>query len=98
MKSVALVVFPGFQILDLVAVSVFELANKIAPRPLYDIHVVSEHGGVVRSSSGATVETQDYRAQDWDTVVIGGSLDLAPSSPRLRAFLREALGRSRRGG
>jgi transcriptional regulator GlxA family with amidase domain len=96
MKSVALVVFPGFQILDLVAVSVFELANRIAPRPLYEVHVVSEHGGPVRSSSGVPVETRDCHGQDWDTVVMGGALDVAPSSPGLRAFLGRALQHSRR--
>ena len=96
MKSVAVVTFPGFQILDLVATSVFELANKLAPKPLYDIRVVSEHGGPVRSSAGVTVETEDCHARDWDTVVMGGALDVAPSSPGLRAFLERALRRSRR--
>lgn len=96
MKGVALVVFPGFQILDLVAVSVFELANRLAPRPLYDIRVVSERGGPVPSSAGVPVQTQDCHLQDWDTVVMGGALDVAPSSPGLRSFLQRALERSRR--
>jgi transcriptional regulator GlxA family with amidase domain len=96
MKRLAVVVFPGFQILDLVAVSVFELANKLAPRPLYEIRVVSEQGGAVRSSAGVPVETQCWRGQRWDTVVVTGGLDVEPSSPGLRAFLRRAQGSARR--
>jgi len=95
-KRVAVVVFPGFQILDLVAVSVFELANKLAPKPLYDIRVVSEHGGAVASSAAVPVETQCFRGQRWDTVVVTGGLELAPSSPALRAFLSRSLGSARR--
>ncbi len=96
MKRVAVVVFPGFQILDLVAVSVFELANKLAPKPPYDIRVVSERGGAVRSSAGVPVESQCWRGQRWDTVVVTGGLELEPSSPGLRSFLKRELDRTRR--
>ncbi|MEE3623746.1 hypothetical protein UCD39_07035 [Nitrospirillum sp. BR 11752] len=45
MRRVGVVVFPGFQILDLVVVTVFEVANILAGRPVYDVHLVSEMGG-----------------------------------------------------
>ena len=35
MRRIAIVVFPGFQVLDLVVVSVFELANQQLARPAY---------------------------------------------------------------
>ena len=56
MKRVGLVIFPGFQILDLVAISVFELANMAGPAPAYEIELLSEHGGPVASSSGVPIE------------------------------------------
>jgi transcriptional regulator GlxA family with amidase domain len=95
-KRVAVVVFPDFQILDLVAVSVFELANKLAPKPLYDIRLVSEQGGSVPSSSGVRVETQCFRGQRFDTVVVTGGLELTPSSPGLRSYLANCLRGTRR--
>ena len=45
MKRLGLVVFPGFQILDLAAASVFEVANLFASRPTYEVALYSEHGG-----------------------------------------------------
>ncbi len=42
MKRIGLVVFPGFQILDMAAASVFEMANLEVADPAYEIDVVSE--------------------------------------------------------
>ncbi|RDK03942.1 GlxA family transcriptional regulator [Paraburkholderia lacunae] len=96
MKRIGVVVFPGFQILDLVANSVFELANMEAPQPEYEVEVISEHGGMVRSSSGVQVATQPFGDPSYDTVVVTGALRIEPSSPGLLAFLNEALAASRR--
>jgi transcriptional regulator GlxA family with amidase domain len=96
MKRIGVVVFPGFQILDMVAVSVFEIANMEAGEPAYEIEVISEHGGPVRSSSGVQVETKAFDDPAYDTVVVTGALLLEPSSPDLLAFLNRALAASRR--
>jgi len=96
MKRIGLLVFPGFQILDLVAVSVFELANAAAPDPLYDIELVSERGGSVQSSSGVQVDTRAFDRPAFDTLMVAGSTVIEPVSPGLVAFLREALPQTRR--
>jgi transcriptional regulator GlxA family with amidase domain len=52
MKRLGIVTFPGFQILDLAAAGVFEVANLLADRKTYDVMLLSERGGSVVSSSG----------------------------------------------
>ncbi|MGL5165525.1 MAG: GlxA family transcriptional regulator [Afipia sp.] len=96
MKRIGLVVFPGFQILDLVAISVFELANTAAKANVYDIEVLSEHGGLVASSSGVPVETRRFGKTKFDTVMVMGWMAPLPSSPGLLAFLNSASKASRR--
>src|SRR5260221_6662614 len=96
MRHVGVVLFPGFQILDLVVVSAFELANEIAPRPIYDIRLYSEEGGGVTSSSGVRVDTVAFDDAAFDTVMVTGTMNIAPSSPKLLGFLRVASTASRR--
>ena len=96
MKRIGVVVFPGFQILDMVAISVFELANLEVAQPEYAVEVISEQGGMVRSSSGVEIATQPFGDPAYDTVVVTGSMQIEPSSAALLAFLNDALGASRR--
>jgi len=96
MKRTGVVVFPGFQILDMIAVSVFELANIEAKQPVYEIELISEHGGQVRSSSGVRVDTVAFDDPAFDTVVVTGAMNVEPASPGLCAFLNRALAASRR--
>ncbi|WP_044564741.1 GlxA family transcriptional regulator [Azospirillum sp. B4] len=76
MKRVGIVVFPGFQILDLVVVTVFEVANGISGTPVYDVHLVSEGGGRVVSSSGVAVETDAPGDPAYDTLMVAGALEM----------------------
>ncbi len=96
MKRIGFVVFPGFQILDLVAISVFELANKTAKAPVYDIEVLSEHGGLVPSSSGVPIETRRFDKTKFDTIIVMGWMVPQPSSHDLLKFLNSASKASRR--
>ncbi len=96
MKHVGVVVFPGFQILDMVAVSIFELANLELGEPGYQVEVISEHGGMVRSSSGVEIASRPFGDPAYDTVVVTGAMEIAPSSPGLLSFLTDALAASRR--
>jgi len=96
MRHVGVVVFPGFQILDMVAISVFELANLEAGQPEYQVEVISEHGGMVRSSAGVEIATRRFSDPAYDTVVVTGAMQIAPSSSGLLAFLIDALAASRR--
>jgi transcriptional regulator GlxA family with amidase domain len=96
MKRIGVVVFPGFQILDMVAISVFELANLEVGQPAYAVEIVSEHGGMVRSSAGVEIATKPFGDPAYDTVMVTGAMHIEPSTPALLAFLNEALGASRR--
>jgi transcriptional regulator GlxA family with amidase domain len=96
MQNIAVVVFPGFQILDLAAVAAFELANAHVGKEVYRVQLVSEDGGLVVSSSGIAVDTKRFTTPRFDTVVMTGSLDIPPASEKLRRFLRNAAEGTRR--
>jgi len=96
MKRIGLVVFPGFQILDMAAATVFEMANREGPGGTYEIHVVSEGGGPVRSSMGAEVQTIALDPGGYDTLLVAGANTWAPASPPLLRLLDCALETTRR--
>lgn len=95
-RSIAFVVFDGFQLVDMAAVSVFELANDCPGGPHYDLVLLSEHGGAVRSSSGVKVESQQFDARIYDTVMVAGAMTAIVSSPAFVDFLRQSSTLSRR--
>ncbi len=96
-KSIAIVVFPGFQIVDMAAVTVFEVANLLPGGPYYRIEILSEEGGSVPSSSVVSVDSAPFGAPGFDTLVVTGGMELVYSaSPRLLDFLRAAGAASRR--
>lgn len=96
MHRIGIVVFPGFQVLDLVAASVFELANQQADKPVYEIELVSERGGDIVSSSGIQVRSTPLGNGSFDTLMVTGAMTPAESSAGLLAFLRSALPDTRR--
>lgn len=98
MRTVALLLRPDFQVMSLAALSAFEMANLAAQATLYDIQVLSEHGGLVASSLRTAVDTAPLGRADFDTVLVSGAMDGAPASAAVLAFLREAASRSRRVG
>ncbi len=97
MKRIGLIVFPGFQILDLCAATTFELANLTASQPVYDIQLLSEKGGLVRSSVGINVETRPFEQPQFDTLMVGGGqVKAMAASSGLTAFLQAAQPVTRR--
>jgi len=89
---------PGFQALDLMATTVFEIANHLDGGPFYDVTLLSEQGGVLGSSSGVGVFTEAFERHDYDTLIVAGimqPLTQRPSSAFLD-FLRDASHASRR--
>jgi transcriptional regulator GlxA family with amidase domain len=95
-KRVAVLVFPGFQILDLAAIAAFELANMQMGSEFYGMEVLSEEGGAVRSSSGVNVDSARFGATKFDTLIMTGALTVAPTSDGMCDFLRVAVRTSRR--
>jgi transcriptional regulator GlxA family with amidase domain len=95
-KRLGIIVFPGFQILDLAAACVFEMANLLGPRKTYDVVLLSEQGGSVISSSGIAVQTEPFGDPAWDTVLLAGDNETATPSEGLVKFVLEAAAASRR--
>jgi transcriptional regulator GlxA family with amidase domain len=62
----------------------------------YDIEVLSEHGGLVPSSSGVPVETRRFGKAKFDTIIVMGWMVPQPSSRALLKFLHSASKVSRR--
>ena len=95
MQRIGFIVFPGFQVMSCAAMSVFEFANKEVGEPVYDVRLLSETGGSVRSSIGFSVETEPLDGRSFDTVVVGGN-HTGALTPRVIKFLRLGLERYRR--
>ncbi|MEP6503750.1 MAG: GlxA family transcriptional regulator [Betaproteobacteria bacterium] len=96
MFKIAFVVSPGFQIMSLTAMSVFEFANIAAGEPVYDVQLLSEHGGAVTNSLGFAMQTKPFGRMAYDTVIVGGGTGIEPVTPGVQAFLRKAALRARR--
>ena len=96
MQRIGFTALPGFQVLSVGALSVFEFANKEMDGPVYDVHLLSETGGSIRSSIGISVETEPFDDTIFDTLIVGGSAEIGSLTPGVIKFLRQALGRCRR--
>ena len=96
MHSIGFTVFPGFQVMCLAAVTVFEVANLEAGEPVYDVRLLSETGGPVPTSAGFSVATEAFGTAGFDTVIIGAGTVIEPSTPGLLAFVRRSLATARR--
>jgi transcriptional regulator GlxA family with amidase domain len=99
MHRVGLVVPNDFQLLNLAPLSAFELVRLPSGQSRYEIHLLSEHGGVVRSSSGLALETTAFGDPRFDTFIIGAITrfdELPPSTAALIAFVQEVARVSRR--
>jgi transcriptional regulator GlxA family with amidase domain len=96
MQRVGFVVPSGFQVLSLSMLTVLEFANRAMGEPAYEIELLSETGGLVRSSIGVSVETKAVDRTRYDTLIVAGGIDVAPTAPGLVDILREAPDRHRR--
>ena len=96
MLTIGFVVTPGFPVMSLAALSVFEFANTSTEKRLYDVRILSDDGVPVSSASNTSLETSGFGDARFDTVIIGGNTRVVPTSPKLLAFLAEAAKSSRR--
>lgn len=96
MLGIGFVVVPGFQMMSLAALSVFEMANFIAGEKFYSIRVLSEGGGPVPSSIGTSMDTRRFSKPEFDTLLVSGILEPAASSSGLLRFIRRASTSCRR--
>lgn len=98
MLRVGIVLYPGFQVMNLGVTTVLEFANRSAANPLYSVHLLSERGGLVPTSAGFCVTTEAFDDRAFDTLLVVGDNDIQPASPGLVAFLQKAAPCARRIG
>lgn len=96
MHSIGFLVFPGFQVMGFTAVTAFEVANLARERELYRVTLLSETGGLVRSSAGFSVETEAFGSGSFDSLVIGAATQISSMSPAVLDYIREASKSCRR--
>jgi transcriptional regulator GlxA family with amidase domain len=98
-RSIAVLVFDDFQLLDATGpIAAFEMPNRGAQVPPYEIHIISREGGAVRSSSGAALLSERWSSASFDTLLVAGGQGTygAATCPKTLAFVRAAAERSRR--
>ena len=100
---IGLVIFPGAQILSTAPIAVFEMANATLGKsggpmgqPFYDLVVLSETGGPVRTSVGITIGSEPFGTPDFDTLIIGAGTEIEEASPALVDFIQRGIKVSRR--
>jgi len=97
MQRIGYIVVPDFQVMVFAGISVFEFANQTgAGGPHYDIHLLSEHGGPVRSSLGYSVMTEPLDDSHFDTIVVSSVIGVAPAGPAVTGFLQKSMRSARR--
>lgn len=105
-RVVVIVVFDGIQILDVTGpAAVFAAANDATGSARYDVHILSAHGGPVRSNCGIAVATapiSSVLAESVDTVLFSGGDDDAviavADNADVRAWVMRASATCRRLG
>jgi len=95
-QRIGFTLLPGFQVMSFAVISVFEFANREIGEQVYDLHLLSETGGPIRSSIGISVATEPFDETNFDTLMVGGSALAGALTPGVIKFLRQALERSRR--
>jgi transcriptional regulator GlxA family with amidase domain len=94
MRKVGFIVYPGYQAMGLALTAPFEIANRQAAEPVYDIRMLSKAGGPVRTSLGFQVSTEPFSAEPYDLIVVGASFEDVP--PETVEFIRHARSHCRR--
>jgi transcriptional regulator GlxA family with amidase domain len=94
---IGFIAYPHFQVLSLCTVSTFECANMLSAKPLYELRMLSENGGPIRTSSGLILETTKFNDEQYDTLIVLGTLVDNPTfTPGLVEFVKNAARASRR--
>lgn len=96
-RRIGLVLCPNFDFMGLAVTSPFAVANRYVADTTYDIHVLSEAGGLLRAGCGPAVETEPLSEPSaFDTIIVAAGISLPEPSPDLVAYLREAARSTRR--
>jgi transcriptional regulator GlxA family with amidase domain len=96
MHRVGFVAFANFGAMGLAALSTFEHANLVKGEPVYEVTLLSQGGGSVRSSAGFCVMTEKFGDDTFDTLIVGASTRLDEPTPAVVAFIRQSMNTARR--
>jgi transcriptional regulator GlxA family with amidase domain len=99
MRTIAVLIFPDFQLLDAAGpVTVFEEARREAAPPAYGLRLIARTGGPVRSSSGMQMIAEKFTPDPLDTLLVAGGWGTREASAcaETLAYVRAAAGRVRR--
>jgi transcriptional regulator GlxA family with amidase domain len=96
MRKVGMVLYPDFTVMCFVAFAAFEVANKRSGKTLYDLHVLSESGGPLRSSFGMEVATDALGVSEFDTLLVGTGMEPSTMTPAVVDYLQQAAKSTRR--
>jgi transcriptional regulator GlxA family with amidase domain len=98
MHRIGFIVPTDFQLMSLAALTAFEMANMSSGGKSYDIRLLSQDGGAIRTSSGFLVETEGFGEPIFDTVIVGSitAVEVTPATEQTIAFVRRASAASRR--
>jgi hypothetical protein len=81
MHRVGLILPYDFQLLNLAPLAVFEISEMTPHPPPYEIHLLSEHGGSLKSSCGVTVQTERIGDPAFDTIIMGAITSFVSHTP-----------------
>jgi transcriptional regulator GlxA family with amidase domain len=96
MHKIGFIIYPSVSPMTFAATSVFELANWKIGSSVYEIALVSEHGGAVKSSLGCELQTSSFRRRKFDTLIVAGGTSVPSTMPGLLNYLRSAADRTGR--
>ncbi|MEN4138876.1 GlxA family transcriptional regulator [Serratia marcescens] len=94
MRRVGFILTPGYSPMGFAVITAFEVANMVLPEPVYDIHLLSENGGALRTSAGFDVVTEAFTETHYDVLLFGASMEKA--TPDTIEFVRRAAPFARR--
>lgn len=96
-RRIGLVLCPDFDFMGLAVTSPFAVANRYVADTTYDIRVLSEAGGLIRSGCGPAVETEPLsKPSAFDTVIVAAGIRLPEPSTDLVAYMQQAARSTRR--
>lgn len=93
---IGFLVYPNCSLMGLAVSSVFEIANVMSGKKVYDLEFISEKGGPIKTSSGLTIETKRMVGTVFDTLVVDGANEPTRSSTPIVNYLKASERRCRR--
>ena len=99
MRDIAVLIFPGFQLLDAAGpITTFEEARHETAPAAYQLRVIARSAGPVVSSSGVQLIAEPLTVDPLDTLIVAGGWGTAEASACVEtlAYVRAAAGRARR--